>query len=109
MTAIDDMEKKDPDWLKNPMGPAFEKVGITPDYLADRIKEELEAMETKVFCTQGFVSYSDPLIAWHIRQRARQDAHKLMGDYPAEQVEHQGSITVEVVNYASDDTSKLPA
>ena len=35
MSAIDDMEKNDPDWLKNPMGPAFADVGIiTPEAIA---------------------------------------------------------------------------
>lgn len=84
MSAIDDMEKNDPDWLRNPMGPAFKGVGITPEYLAKKIKEELEAEETKVFSGPKGVVYSKNMIAWQIRQRARQDAHKLMGDYPAE-------------------------
>ena len=29
-------------------------------------------------------------VAWTVRQRARQDAHKLRGDYPAERMEHLG-------------------
>lgn len=31
-------------------------------------------------------------IAWDVRQKARMDAHKLRGDYPADKVEHGGEI-----------------
>ncbi len=73
--------------------------GITLDYLADKLKEELEAQEVKVFhtdrvtvdlegkkITSDEVIYSDPLIAWKVRQEARKDAHKLRGDYPQGEV-----------------------
>lgn len=41
------------------------------------------------------ILYSKKLIAWEIRQKARQDAHKLRGDYPAEK--HDLDISSESV------------
>ena len=124
MTAIDEMHEKDPDWLKNPMGPAFAEVGITPTKLARKINREFNANETKVIkikgavrqedlpkpfsivATSGILEYDDDgnsvygtgetlirykVQALGIRQKARQDAHKLMGDYPAEK--HEVEVT----------------
>ena len=67
---------------------ALEKAGITPAYLAKSLKKELQAKEKKVFLDKntGLVVYSRRMVAWEVRQRARQDAHKLRGDYPVEQV-----------------------
>ena len=67
---------------------ALGKAGITPDYLAQKLKSELNARETKCFFDKdgGKVVYSRSMTAWEVRQRARQDAHKLRGDYPVEQV-----------------------
>lgn len=95
MNAIDKMKEQDPDWLKNPMGPAFEDVGITPEYLAKRLKSELNAT-TKTETTYEYKDGGSRTVKrtvkhWDIRQRARQDAHKLMGDYPAEK--HEVEVT----------------
>lgn len=67
--------------------PILEAEGITVKYLAKRLKRELNAKETKIF-NGGAVGliYSKPLIAWDVRQRARMDAHKLRGDYPATEI-----------------------
>lgn len=70
-------------------------VGIDGLYLAKKAKEELEAQETKAQIPKGadhFV-YSKDLVAWDVRQKARQDVHKLRGDYPSEKVEH--TVTLE--------------
>ena len=85
------------DWKKNPMGPAFEGEGITPEYLARKLKSELNARETKAQIPKGATefAYSKSMTAWDVRQKARQDAHKFMGDYPAEKVEHSGKLTLE--------------
>jgi len=71
--------------------------GLTSEYLAKKLKKELNAKETKAQIPKGEkeFSYSKRMIAWDIRQKARQDAHKLRGDYPAEKVEHSGSIVYE--------------
>ena len=67
-------------------GPDFlDQKGISMEYLTKKLKRELNAKETKVFSGAKGVIYSKNLIAWNTRQKARMDAHKLRGDYPAEQ------------------------
>jgi len=44
-------------------------------------------------------------IAWEVRQKARMDAHRLRGDYPAEEHKHEGAIDItlrDCVKEASD-------
>ena len=69
--------------------------GIDGPYLAQKAKDELEAHETKAQIPKGHIEfvYSKDLVAWDTRQKARQDVHKLRGDYPSEKVEH--TITLE--------------
>lgn len=67
--------------------PFLESEGITPAYLAKKLKEELEAEETKMFAHQGEIISKENVIDWTTRQRARQDAHKLRGDYPNEKID----------------------
>lgn len=70
---------------------ALEAEGITPESLAKKLAEELDAHETKVFHNKDTgVVFSDPVIAWDIRQKARMDAQKLLGMYPAEKRELSG-------------------
>ncbi len=85
-----------------PFERAMSKIGIGPEYLAKKLKAELEAKEIKTFkaSNKNFdeegkllsidekVIYSSPLVAWDVRQKGRMDAHKLRGDYPAEEFEH---------------------
>lgn len=66
--------------------------GIDAKYLMKKLKAELEAEETKFFQDEGKVTDSRDVIAWGTRQKARQDAHKLRGDYPVEKVEHIVSL-----------------
>ena len=69
---------------------ALDKADLTLNYLIDKLKEELDATFQRVFFDRGGkeygakVVYSDDLIDWQTRQKARMDAHKLRGDYPAE-------------------------
>jgi hypothetical protein len=63
-------------------------VGIDGSYLAEKLKEEFEAEETKFFAEKGKVIDEKDVIAWGIRQKARMDTHKLRGDYPAEEQKH---------------------
>lgn len=72
----------------DPMLRALDKEGITTDYLAKKLKEELDANEVRVFNGKDGIVYSDNLVAWDVRQKARIDAQKLMGVYPAEKHEH---------------------
>ena len=80
----------------NPITKAFKKQDITCDYLAKKLKEELESLETKFFAHQGKVIEQEDVINWATRQKARQDAHKLRGDYPAEKVDLDGDIIVNI-------------
>ena len=81
----------------DPMLEAFKKKKITVDYLAGKLKSEMNARETKAQIPKGEkeFAYSKPMIAWDVRQKARQDAHKLRGDYPNEKLEHTGTIVFE--------------
>ena len=88
------------------MGPILDAIrgeGIDAGYLAGKLKEELEATEVRVFNGQGGIAYSDPLIAWKIRQEARKDAHKLLDQYPTErkEVTHKGRL--DHVHHMTDE------
>lgn len=68
---------------------ALFREGINERYLARKLKLELNAEETKVFNPKGNETkkgliYSKPLKSWAIRQKAREDAQKLLDLYPAE-------------------------
>ena len=78
---------------KNPILEALDKQDITCDDLAKKLREELDANElTKVYDKKGEIREKREAIAWFVRQKARMDAHKLRGDYPAEKMEHSGNI-----------------
>jgi hypothetical protein len=64
----------------------MDRRGLTDDYLAKKLKAELNAKMPKVFLPKNSRKpvYTAPLILWEIRQKARMDAHKLKGHYPAE-------------------------
>lgn len=74
--------------------------GITLEYLADKLKAELEANETKVFYdrSSGELVYSVPMVDWSIRQRARMDAQELLDMYPPkrQEVKHEGNIELDI-------------
>jgi len=90
------------DALLAPNREAMSAEGMDLSYLLKKLKREMNAKETKVFkgaskdfedgkLTETYEEaiYSKPLIAWDVRQKARQDAHKLRGDYPSEKVDHK--------------------
>jgi hypothetical protein len=79
-----------------PLEKALNGAGITPDYLASRLREELDAHETKIFFDQrtGNLLYSKDLVSWKVRSEARKDAHKLLGHYPPERRELTGPAGV---------------
>ena len=68
---------------------ALLREGINEKYLARKLKLELNANETKVYNPAGNIFkkgliYSKPLTLWNVRQKAREDAQKLLDLYPAE-------------------------
>lgn len=72
------------DAMGTPFGKFLDAQKITPQLLARKLKAELNAKETKFFQKDGIVIESRHCIAWDTRQKARIDAHKLRGDYPAD-------------------------
>ena len=73
----------------------FTKHGITEDYLISKLKCELEAADESQRKVKEGKETKTILIKkpiWKIQQDARKDAHKLRGDYPAEQHEHTGDV-----------------
>jgi hypothetical protein len=74
--------------LASPMEEVLRKEKITPEYLAKKLKRELNAKEVKVFHNKDTgVIYSEKMVSWTIRQKAREDAQKLLGLYPADKHE----------------------
>lgn len=92
--------------INTPILKALDSEGITLSYLTKHLKKELKAKQIKVFSDKGKVIYSDPLDALEIQQRARQDAHKLRGDYPAEKHQIDGDLQVEIISYAVSKAGK---
>jgi hypothetical protein len=68
----------------------FEDHAITPDYLAWKLYEELNAEETKFFTYGGEVFDERKVIDWGTRQRARQDACEQLGLVPSKRHELSG-------------------
>lgn len=73
--SVEDLNK--PDILAED----YKKVGITSKLLARKHKEELEAHEVRATYDKdkAHFKYSKQLVAWPIRQKARQDAQKNLG------------------------------
>jgi hypothetical protein len=89
--------------------PFLEAEGITPAYLAKKLKEELESTEIKVFNDkENGIVYSKPLIAWDVRQRARVDSHKLRGDYPAEKLDLTTDKPILIISQPSNGGASGP-
>ncbi len=88
--------------IESPVIAALEKEGITLSHLSKILHKELKAEEIKVFNDKGKIIYSKGVPALDIQQRARIDAHKLRGDYPAE--EHR--ITGEMITSRSPEEIK---
>lgn len=81
------------------------RAGVHEEALAKKLKAELGATEIKIFKGPDDLIYSEPVVAWDIRQRARMDAQKLLGLYPAEKHDHE--INMGVTMDLSDEDRKL--
>ena len=91
--------------IMTPMSQALGNEKITPTYLAKKLKRELNAKEIKAFHGKDGIEYSNKLVAWSVRQKARQDAHKLLNHYPAEKFEMSGMIEKKID--IPDDLKKI--
>lgn len=106
--------------MLSPFKSAMNRSGIDEEQLIGKLKEELNAEERKVIKISGQVdkstldkgyrvvaeSENETIIEYSVNnsaisQKARLDAHKLRGDYPAEKIENTGTVKV-VVEYADD-------
>lgn len=122
--------------LASPFADALDGIGVTKQFLAKRLKKEINAKETKLQKLKGAVSTDDlpktrkgnvkpgyrivaasednetlieiDYLNWTISQKARMDANKLRGDYPAEKHELSTNqpIIVEVVSFSESDCRK---
>lgn len=83
----------------------MEDAGITDAKLIAQLKKELKATKTLYFQDKGIVTDEREVVDWAIRQKARQDAHELRGDYPAkkQELDHKGDITIHRVMIGMDD------
>ncbi len=66
------------------------KQRITPSTLAKELADHLKATKQQVFCHQGEVILSDPMVDWQTRGRALELAIKLWGMMPPDRREVSG-------------------
>ena len=90
--------------LNTQMIQAMDKAGITLGRLMRQLSDELQAKDTKFFADKGIIKDTAEVIAHDVRQRARIDAHKLRGDYPATGVNVQstGEHTVVIRKFSDE-------
>lgn len=69
--------------VKREIERVMEAGGLTREKIVVALKSGLEAKQTKVFCPQGRVIYSDPLEDHANQIRAAEVAGKLYGDFPS--------------------------
>ena len=69
--------------------------GITVESLLDDLNKERKAKITKHFAHEGRIISKREYIDWGTRQKARMDAMKLLGLYPAEK--HEVANEVEIL------------
>ena len=66
--------------------------GITPEFLAAKLKERMDAQEVKVFNGKDGIVYSEPIAAWDVQADAQDTIHKLRGDYAEQKVSIGGTL-----------------
>ena len=66
--------------------------GITPEFLAQKLKERIDAREVKVFNGKDGIVYSESMEAWDVQADAQDMAHKLRGDYAEQKVSVGGTL-----------------
>ena len=101
------MTAKDPGELLDTiaMREAMARLLASPEKIAQRINEGLDAMETKFFQFEGKVSDSRNVIAWGERRMYADLASELKGMKPNQKIEHSGQVTQKVLVEFSDVAS----
>ena len=82
------------DAIGKPLFQELEEGGITRTKLVEKLKEELDATECKIFNHNGNLISGPPQPAWEIRQRARIDACKLLALYPPDEYKLLGDVSL---------------
>jgi len=98
--------KDTPATILSPITQALNTHGITLDYTVQKLKESMEAHETKVFQGRDGLIYSDALIAHGIRLKASVEALKLQQAYPAEHTISDTTLTIKDVSDQLKDKIK---
>lgn len=112
--------------MLSPLRSAMNRHGIDEEQLTGKLKDELSAEERKVIKISGKVdkatlskgyrvvaeSDNETIIEYSVNntavsQKARLDAHKLRGDYPADKHEVDGEVKV-IVEYADGNLTNDP-
>ena len=86
------------DLIDNPNIPALDKAGITPDRLAVKLSDLLDATTDKAFKHKSkIITASIPDNKTQLE--ATKEAHRLRGDYPVEKttLDLMGEVTLRVV------------
>lgn len=116
---MDDKLTHDDMLPENDVEAALDDEKLTLKYWAKKLKSELNAKKTKTFkgSNKDFsedgkltniteeVIYSKPMIAWPIRQKARQDLGQARGVESAKEGS-PGKLIVEVVQFKKGDYKK---
>jgi len=72
-------------------------------------KGRIDASLPKLFQSEGNVIESREIPVWDVRQRARQDCHKLRGDYPVERKHYTFEGSLPVVSFTPEEESEVKA
>ena len=85
-------EERAADLKEQGIAASLKKQGVTDEYLAKKLKAELEAK-------------ANGKILWKIRQTARMDAHKLLGHYPSEKIDANltGDFTIQIIKFGEEN------
>lgn len=89
------------------MREAMARLLASPEKIAQRINEGLDAMETKFFQYEGQVSDRRDVIAWSERRMYADLAAELKGMKPSQKIEHSGQtkMVIEMVDVAAQESA----
>lgn len=91
------------------MRSAMAKLLASPEKIAQRINEGLDAVETKFFQFKGDVVETRDVIAWGERRMYADLAAELKGLKPSQKIEHGGTVTSEMrVTWVNVDAIDAP-
>ena len=98
-----------PAQILSPITKALKNNNITLEQTCQRLKESMDAYETKVFQGKDGLVYSKDLISHGIRLKASVEALKLQQAYPVEQLNVVVYPTMQsVVRVLAGDGKRLP-